>query len=216
MQMRVPDVRALADEFTRAHVTLSEPEQRIAVAAFRRLAEGTAFEPEELAEPAGLPAAEVRAAFDRWPEVHHDQDGRVEGFWGLTVRPTRHLIEIDGRTLYTWCAFDTLFIPEILGRPARVRSTSPLGDERITLSVDARGPRDVEPEGAVMSMHRVTEDFSLEDVVGTFCCYVHFFASEDAARTWAAKNDATYVLSIPEGFEVGRHYVRGHYGVATT
>ncbi|WP_455153162.1 organomercurial lyase [Cupriavidus basilensis] len=29
--------------------------------------------------------------------------------YGLTLRETRHAFEVDGRRLYTWCAFDTLF-----------------------------------------------------------------------------------------------------------
>ncbi|MGH9228644.1 MAG: organomercurial lyase [Acidimicrobiales bacterium] len=32
---------------------------------------------------------------------------------------------MDGHTLHTWCALDTLFVPERLGRPAQIRSSSP-------------------------------------------------------------------------------------------
>ncbi|MGH7575101.1 MAG: organomercurial lyase [Longimicrobiales bacterium] len=36
-----------------------------------------------------------------------------------------HRFEIDARTLGTWCAWDSLFIPELLGEAARVQSTDP-------------------------------------------------------------------------------------------
>jgi hypothetical protein len=54
--------------------------------------------------------------------------------------------------------------------------------------------------------------FDLEHVIGTFCCHVHFFASEDAAREWAKRSDGTYVASIDEGFEYGRLYNHGRFG----
>ncbi|HET8696719.1 MAG TPA: organomercurial lyase [Gammaproteobacteria bacterium] len=79
---------------------------------------------------------------------------------------------MDGRSLYTWCALDTLFIPQLLGRPVRIRSTSPETGEAISLIVDVTGVRDVLPEGAVMTLHEVG-GFDLKDVVGSFCCYVH-------------------------------------------
>lgn len=49
-----------------------------------------------------------------------DEEGRLIGL-GLTLRPTQHRIELKRRTLYTWCALDTLIFPRFLG-PARVES----------------------------------------------------------------------------------------------
>ena len=68
-------------------------------------------------------------------------------------------------------------------------------------------------EGAVMTLHGAG-GLDLADVVGTFCCYVHFFTSEQAAREWARRSDGTYVASIAEGFEYGRLYNEGRLGAA--
>ena len=48
-----------------------------------------------------------------------------------------HRFEVAGRTLYTWCAWDSLFLPQILGQEAEVESTCPLtaaeaGPRRLT------------------------------------------------------------------------------------
>ena len=64
--------------------------------------------------------------------AHRDEEGRVFGFRRLTLKPTSHVLEVDGRTLYAWCAVDTLFLPERLGRPARIRSNSPQSGETIS------------------------------------------------------------------------------------
>jgi len=64
-----------------------------------------------------------------------------------------------------------------------------------------------------MTLHGAS-GFDLEDVVGTFYCYVNFFASEGAARSWAEHSEGTYVVSIAEGFEYGRLYNHGRLGAA--
>ncbi|MGH2946244.1 MAG: organomercurial lyase [Solirubrobacteraceae bacterium] len=69
------------------------------------------------------------------------------------------------------------------------------------------------PQAAVMSLHGVG-GLDLADAIGTFCCYVHFFAGEDAARAWTRRSEDTYVASIAEGFEYGRLYNHGRLGAA--
>lgn len=207
------NIPELAAEFTVAHPRLDAPEQRLALALFRLLGEGKPVGLEDLAERSGLPAEEVAARLEAWPMVHRDAQGRVFAFGGLTLEPTAHLLEVGGRTLYAWCALDTLFLPELLGRPARIRSTCPQTGETITLGVDAAGVRDAEPEGAVMSLHGAS-GLDLDDVVATFCCFVHFFATEDAARAWTGRRKGTYIVSIAEGFEYGHLYNQGRFGAA--
>ncbi|MDN4571692.1 hypothetical protein DBB29_00190 [Pandoraea cepalis] len=50
-----------------------------------------------------------------------DDVGNVVGY-GLTLRETSHVFKVDGRRLYTWCAFDTLFFAILIDRTARVTS----------------------------------------------------------------------------------------------
>ena len=213
MRTDTPDIPALAAEFAAAFPNYDPPQQRLALATFRLLGEGTPFAERELADRAGLPPGEVASDLERLPTLQRDERGRVVAYGGLTLKPTSHALEVDGRTLHTWCALDTLFLPELLGRRARVRSTSPASGEVISLEVDAAGVSDVAPQGAVMTLHGVG-GFELEDVVGTYCRYVHFFASEDEARAWAKRSEGTYVVSIAEGFEYGRLYNHAQLGAA--
>ncbi len=207
------DIPRLAAEFTAAHPDLDTRRQRLALATYRLLGEGRPFPLEELARRADVPTEEVASFFEQWPMVERDRHGRVRAFGGLTLSPTSHALEVDGRTLYAWCALDTLFLPELLGRPSRIRSATPDSGEMISLTVDGASVRDVAPEGAAMTLHEV-RGFDLDDVVGTFCCHVHFFASEQAARAWAERSEGTYVASLAEGFEYGRLYNHGQLGAA--
>jgi alkylmercury lyase len=213
MQTESLNIPALAAEFAAARPDLDLSQQRLALATYRLLGEGEPVRPEELAERTGLPVEEVDSRLEEWM-AHRDEEGRVIGFGGLTLKPTAYLLEVDGRTLYAWCALDTLFLPERLGRPARIHSSSPQSGETISLTVDAAGVHDLAPEGAAMTLHQVSELDELKDVIGTFCRYVHFFAFEQEARAWAERSEGTYVTSIADGFEYGRLYNRTRLGAA--
>lgn len=221
MAIDTSTLQAMADEFAAVHPALDARQQQVALTVFRLLSEGTAVDAKAVADRTGLPVSQVAADMGAWPEMHRDDQERVVGFWGLTLHRTRHAIEVDGRTVYTWCALDALFVPELLGRPAGVRSTSPASGQTVTLRIDADGPRDITPPSAVMTLRRVTPGYarawrSVEegDTREHFCHYVHFFATEDEARAFAQDDDNALVASIAEGFEYGRRSNHRRFGAA--
>ncbi len=52
------------------------------------------------------------------------------------------------------------------------------------------------------------------DLRGTFCCHVNFFASEAVAETWRANHAGAAILSLDEGFELGRIRNQASFGAA--
>lgn len=136
----------------------------------------------------------------------------VVGFWGLALDRMPHRIHFDGQELRAWCALDTLFLPELLGGPARVESSCPTTGETIALAVvPGDGVRGLSPATAVLSFLRRDERFDA-DTITSFCHFVHFFASEEAAAEWTAKHQHTFVLSIEDGFEIATMTNRIRYG----
>ena len=43
-----------------------------------------------------------------------------------------------------------------------------------------------------------------EDIVSSFCHFVHFFRDDRAARKWAATHPDTHVITLDQGLELGR------------
>jgi alkylmercury lyase len=213
MSTETRDIPALAAEFTAAHPKQDGFEQTVALGVLRLLAEGAPFDAGALADRAGQPPDKVAAALDALPMLERDDEGRVVAYGGLTLKPTSHRFEVDGVRLHTWCALDTLFLPELLGRAAQVHSVDPRSGTEISLTVDAEGVQDLTPAGAVMTLHRA-RCLDVDDIIGNFCCHVHFFESEQTAGEWAKRSEDTYVVSIAEGFEYGRLQNRGRYGAA--
>src|SRR5439155_14324278 len=61
---------------------------------------------------------------------------RMIGFWGLSIGPMPHRLIVNRQSLYAWCAWDTLFLPELLGVTAEIESRCPTTGRPITLTVD--------------------------------------------------------------------------------
>jgi alkylmercury lyase len=204
------DTRGLADELAAAMPPLGGREQCIAISLYRLLAEGRPVPTRRVAERAGLRQREVAEVLEEWPGVYL-HEGAVVGFWGLALDRMPHRLHVEGRELRAWCAWDTLFLPELIGKPAQVESTCPVTGQTVSLEViPGAGLRKLSPAGAVLSFRRTEEPF---DVV-RFCHFVHFFASEEAGADWTATHPDTFLLSIEDGFEIGRLTNRAKFGAS--
>jgi alkylmercury lyase len=124
-----------------------------------------------------------------------------------------HRLEVAGRVLHAWCAFDPLFIAPLLGEPARVESTCPVTAQPVSLTVTPDGVGDVSPPEAVVSFLVPTKPWD-EDVIKSFCHSVLYFAAEEAGRRWIAAHPGTFLLSVEQALEVGRRFNLGRFGAA--
>ncbi|WP_151482142.1 organomercurial lyase MerB [Streptomyces albicerus] len=164
------------------------------------LATGEPVTPDQLAAQAGRPVNAIREALADMPDTEYDTVGRIIGN-GLTHNPTPHRYQTGDRTLYAWCAMDTLVFPATIGHTAQVTSPCRATGEPVHLTVAPDGPTDVEPAGAVVSV--VAPD-APTSVRAAFCNQVHFFASADAAKDWLAEHPDAQVLPVADAYEVGR------------
>jgi alkylmercury lyase len=194
-------VDAIAAAMPRMHPA----EQRIVAATYGLLAEGRPVPVESVAEAAGLRVARVEELLGSWPGVYRDGEGQVIGFWGLTVArlEPEYRFLTGGKTSYTWCALDTLFIPGFLGKQVAVEATCPVTGQKIAFTVGPDGVHELTPRGAVVSMLVPGRAFGY-DVIETFCHRVLFFANPEAGASWTARHEGTTLLSVQEAFEVGR------------
>lgn len=205
------DVRHLAGELAAATPPLDDRHQRLALVLYRLLAKGEPVSHDELAKHAADAPEGVGRLLDDLPGTYRDERDRVTGFWGMSLAPMPHRMHLDSGDVFAWCAWDTLFLPGLLGKRAIVESTCPATGETVRLVVEPAAVHDVSPAGGTMSFLRPDESFGV-DTIKSFCHYVHFFASRDAADAWTAQHDGTFVLSIDDGFEIGRLANRARFG----
>jgi alkylmercury lyase len=196
-------VSDLAAELVAAGPSLDEPGKRITLAVYRLLAGGDPVPAAAIAKRLGMTVEEVETILDAWPGVYRDDQGGVIGFWGLSLGEMPHRLIVDGHTLFTWCAWDALFIPPLLGRAGRVESRCAVTDDPVTLTVSPSGVTDVSPSGVVLSLLRPDGGFG-DDVISSFCHQIVFFRSQADGERWTATHPGTFVLSLAEGFRLGQ------------
>lgn len=166
------------------------------------LARGRPVSMDDLGAQVGMAPADVDALLRSMPRVDFNDEGRLLGV-GLTTRPTAHRFIIDGRTLYAWCALDTLMFAPILGVLARVESQCPATGRAVTLQVSPDGVSGLDPATAVASVVR-PDGACITDVRSEFCDRGHFFVSAEAAAPWLHANHDGEVLAVADAFQLAQ------------
>ena len=186
---------------------LDPGEQRVSLELYRLLAEGQGVARAALAERAETSVETVNRILSGWPGVFSDPEGRIVGYWGLAIPAayaSQHRFTIGGRTLSAWCAWDTLFLPQLLGQTAEVESASPAQGGEVRLIVTPEGVVGVDPEHAQMSFILPDATGIQKDVLTTFCHFVHFFPSRQIGESWTARHPGTFMLALDEAHYLAR------------
>lgn len=145
----------------------------------------------------------LSAAMERIPNLELAEDGRIVGC-GLTLAPTDHQIIFSGPPLFTWCAFDTMLFPALLGRSAEVRSRCHATGVPIRCSVGLDGLEALVPAAAVISLVAPDRGDALREAGGGFCRHAHFFASPAAAGRWREAHATAHLLPVAQAHVLAR------------
>ena len=216
MTQTAPDVKVLAERVVSAFPTLDANGRRLSLELYNEHARGAPVSPSALADRADMRAEEVIRQLQSWPGVYYDGEQRVIGFWGLTIAPMPHRLRVNRRELYAWCAWDTLFLPALLDTTLDVESTCRASGDPVRLRVTTRGVESAQPAGLIVSFLLPDAEAMNVSVITSFCHYVHFFRSRDAARPWLDKQPDTFLLPVEDAFELGRLVNQTRYGAALT
>jgi alkylmercury lyase len=169
------------------------------------LAGGEPASLDEIAAVAGKSPEEVQAALDRFPSAEWDEQNKVVGL-GLTLRLTPHRLELEGRTLFAWCALDALLFPDLLGRPASIESPCRGTGDPVHIEVTPAGIETVEPPSAVVSIIAACD---LANFRRVSCNNTHFFSSPEATSRWLEKHPEATILPVQDAFRLGRLIAQG-------
>ena len=141
--------------------------------------------------------------------TERDSDDNIIGLMGLSLNEDwAHRFNADGVPLRTWCAWDTLFLPAMVGKRVVVESESPVSGETVSLVVSPEKVESSTPPGAVVTI--VTIDPALDDVSSVeaiwsnFCHQVFFFLSRAEAEQWAEGKTNIAILSVYDAYELGK------------
>ena len=184
---------------------ISVREQELSLLLYKMLSLGNPVSIDQLSTASSLPLEDIQSIFDGWgSEVHWDENKNIVGFFGLSLVKTSHILESAGIMLYTWCAWDTLFIPALIQKTVTIRSSCPVTRQEVKLCLSPSEILSVQPASAAMSLIAPDTDHISDNVTGTFCCHIHFFATSEIAKKWSAQNPGTYIVSIDDAHKLGQ------------
>ena len=204
--MQRPLLEAIAERLAEQ---LQCEHEELCLPILHQVTRGKPIEKAALAATLHMSQGELEQRLLHLPDTEFDEQGNILG-WGVTLVPTRHRLQIDGKSLYTWCAFDTVLFPPSLRAEARVQSTCPVTDHSITFVATPEGTiKNLVPASSVMSLIIPAE--RSECVRATFCEQSLFFESEQAASTWLAVHPEAILLSIAEAAVVGKRVAASRF-----
>ena len=207
-------IQSLLSPFADEWFDLDQQAQSISIALYRLLALGEPVSIDMLCEATDLQAERVAEHLQEASGIQCSGDGRVTGYWGLSLLETDHTFIVGGRTLFTWCAWDSLFIPEILMMTARVESECPVTGRPIQVVVSPTGLKSPQPPEVVQSFIRPDPSSIRQDVRSSFCQYVHFFDSPSSGERWVGDHGKTLLLSLADAFLLGQMKNQRRYGAS--
>lgn len=202
---------AIFHEFERAGLRVDpDPDMaRLIVRTLRLLSEGESVAIDQLQDLARdlEDATSQIAAIQKMSE--RDAEGRIAGLMGLSLNDHPHQFDVGEQRLHAWCAWDTLFLPPLLGQTAHVTSIEPSTGDSIRLTITPEGVTSSVPPNLLISV--VIPSFESGSVIPAhqmqemFCSYVHFFTSIERAEQWFSNRDLqARVISVEEGFKLGQ------------
>jgi len=198
------DLDHLSQYFINALPSMDTDEQKLALGLYALLAEGQPVAIEQLSGYVDISVTKIKAVLDDWIGVFYDDQNHVIGFWGIAINEMNHRFEVNGKTAYTWCAWDSLFIPELLKARANVTSHCAATAKEIKLTISPDGICACSSEDIMVSFLIPDEHELNENITASFCHFVHFFSSRDAGKQWVADHEGTFLLSLNDAFTVGK------------
>ena len=189
-------------------IDLHGAEARLFVQTLQRLTEGrpiSSQDVDQLAVSVGLTRDQADSVLN-WIAERNDE-GDIVGLAGLSLNEWNQKFSVNGYSFTTWCALDTLYLPQVIKQSAEVEAVDPVTNENIQITLGPDGVVQA-PDDAVISIVVPKVDKkgieSAEQIWSAFCSYSHYFTSVESGQEWFQdKHIEPVFLTIEEGHELG-------------
>lgn len=180
--------------------------QKASLFVYRSLANGSPVSFASVANHLGTSLEAAATILNLVPTsaIELDDNGDIVGFVGLSIVPSAHRFKTARRSLFTWCVFDALFVPELIGSAATLHTACPQTGREIEIRVDGTHLTAISPDQPVMSLAKTDTEACCKDLRGAFCDQVNMFASQEAFDHWSSNRAEAISVSLPQAAELAQ------------
>jgi alkylmercury lyase len=174
--------------------------QRMSVTLYRLLSSGTPVTRERLGVACGFSQERIGQLLKELPPtaLEWDEGGAVMAFGGLSLQSTHHRFVTGEVELHTWCVFDALFLPEILGKPAILVTHCPASGAELTAELAPGEVRAARPPDSVMSIVGPDRQACCDNLRKAFCDKVNLFQDTRTFMDWSRGRDDIGCVTLEE------------------
>jgi alkylmercury lyase len=195
------------NDYLPAFTALSTTEQRVATTIYQLLAEtGKPLSVTKVAERIGQSAGNLDALLKCWPEVKWQDTDTISGYAGLSTTKTKHQFQVEGNLLYTWCAWDCLFIPTHLQKEVCIESHCPQSQTVVSLKMKGYRVLEQSMKEIYVSLIKPGSTLDLKNIENQYCCHVHFLAGHDAAERWQTNHPECVFFTLETAIVLAQHH----------
>jgi len=190
----------------------TEESKKILLTLYKMLARGRPVSIDDLSLVSEVEKSTVEKVIEKLPGSHieYDTNRAITAYRGLTLTPTGHQLIADGVQLYTWCAFDCLFLSGLLNSQIEVTSKCPQTGEKISISMSQGTVLTASHMDIFVSFVMPEIDVYKSDLQDNFCCHIHFFSSQKAGNDWAESKQNIVCVPLDEACTIA--HVRNNSG----
>ncbi|WP_444993890.1 organomercurial lyase [Aliikangiella sp. IMCC44359] len=182
----------------------SELEKRVSKYLYIELAKGYPVPLAKIVKQLDIPEEQVRKLIDTLAYVEQNQNDEIIAYRGVTLSPTKHALVTNNSTVYTWCAFDTLFLLDLIDEPAHIHSTCAACNKKLILKPSKLAGSQFENNSMVMSLFVPEPSAYQESLRDSFCCKVHFFCNETCGQQWSSQQSNIELFSVDDSLTIAQ------------
>jgi alkylmercury lyase len=163
---------------------LKKEKRQISKFIYQKLALGKSVPIETIANELQIPIQDIQVHLKQMAYVEYNAIGEISAYRGVTLNQTKHCVFHNNVKIFTWCAFDTLFLADLLVEPVSISSNCPACGKTIACKVTDRNLTSSKDSDIVMSFIIPDKVDYCEDLQNAFCCKVHFFCNLQCGSEW--------------------------------
>ena len=183
---------------------LKKEERQISKLLYQKLALGRPVTIEKIANELQKSIQDIQDHLRQMVYVEYNEVREISAYRGVTLNQSNHYVFHNNSIIYTWCAFDTLFLSALLAEPVSISSICPTCGKTIAFTVADQSSACLKDADIIMSFVIPNKRHYSEDLQNAFCCSVHFFCNQQCGSDWENLSDEITFFNLTESLVIAR------------